>query len=94
MMEIVRCESCDGYGWVSDLDAGEGDCDWCKGIGYVYRDARGVDRAIPPADLPALAERLEALELERLREIGYSGQAKKPWEQAVRQGRGNLLDGT
>jgi hypothetical protein len=90
-MDIVRCVSCDGYGWLSE--DGEAECDWCRGIGYVYRSVAGVDQPIPPTDLPALGEKLEALEVERLREIGYSGAAKKPWEQAIRQARGKLLDG-
>lgn len=91
-MQIVRCVSCDGYGWLSDED-GEAECDWCSGIGYVYRGAAGVDQPIPIAELPALGEQLEALEIARLREMGYSGEAKKPWEQAIRQARGNLLNG-
>ena len=36
-MEIVRCISCDGYGWFEEDGISE-DCDWCGGIGYVYRD--------------------------------------------------------
>jgi hypothetical protein len=92
-MEIVRCPSCEGYGWVSDFDEGDQECAWCAGIGYVTRDERGADHPIPADELPRLVEQLEALELERLREIGYSGQAKKPWEQAIRQERGILLDG-
>ena len=91
-MQIVRCVSCDGYGWLSD-EEDESECDWCRGIGYVYRNPNGVDQPIPQADLPALSDQLEALEIQRLREIGYSGTAKKPWEQAVRQARGNLLNG-
>jgi hypothetical protein len=92
-MQIVRCVSCDGYGWVSDFDSGEDECEWCSGIGYVYRTTDGVDQIISREQLPAVSEELERLELERLREIGYSGQSKKPWEQAVRQARGNLLNG-
>lgn len=84
-MQIVRCPSCDGYGWLeADDDGPAGDCQWCAGAGYVYRDARGIDRPIPPADYPQAAEALERLEAERLREMGYSGGAKKPWEQAIR----------
>ncbi len=83
-MEIVRCAACDGYGWLDDDDEGEIECRWCGGIGYVYRDERGVDRRIPESDYERQAERLEQLELERLREIGYTGAAKKPWEQAIR----------
>jgi hypothetical protein len=92
-MEIARCPSCEGYGWVSDFEEGDQDCAWCAGIGYVYRDERGTDRPIPVSDLPGLVEQLEALELARLREIGYTGAAKKPWEQAIRQERGILLNG-
>jgi hypothetical protein len=81
---IVRCVSCDGYGWMDD-DGEARDCDWCGGVGYVYRDASGADRPIPPADFGAVGERLEQLEVERLREMGYTGEAKKPWEQAIRK---------
>ncbi len=84
-MQIVRCVSCNGYGWIEDEFSGEtGDCDWCKGTGYVYRDASGIDRAIPVEDYGKVANTLEKLEIERMREIGYSGQAKNPWEQAIR----------
>ncbi|NWF68573.1 MAG: hypothetical protein HXY40_05765 [Chloroflexi bacterium] len=83
-MEIARCESCNGYGWVEDEFTGEtGDCDWCKGTGYVYRE-NGIDRPIPESDYGKVADTLERLEEARMREIGYSGQAKKPWEQAIR----------
>lgn len=92
-MKIVRCPSCEGYGWMSDFEEGDQDCTWCAGIGYVYRDEQGADRPIPTADMAGLVEQLEALELVRLREIGYSGAAKKPWEQAIRQERGSLLNG-
>ena len=93
-MEIVRCAACDGYGWLDDDDdEGESECRWCAGIGYVYRDERNVDRRIPESDYERQAETLERLEVERLREIGYTGSAKKPWEQAIRQGR-NPLDGS
>lgn len=85
-MEIVRCVSCEGYGWYSDEDDGQvTDCDWCGGAGYTYRDARGVDHKIPEADYGKVADKLETLEVERLREIGYTGEAKKPWEQEVRK---------
>lgn len=85
MREIVRCVACDGFGWLEDEDTGQAeDCDWCAGVGYVYRDAQGVDTRIPPEDDAAVAETLEALEAERLRELGYTGTAKRPWEQAVR----------
>ncbi|HLV34835.1 MAG TPA: hypothetical protein VKY59_06975 [Spirillospora sp.] len=84
MMQIVRCVSCDGYGWFEEDGVTE-DCDWCGGAGYVYRDARGVDHKIPEADYGKVADILEKLEAERLRELGYTGAAKKPWEQAARQ---------
>lgn len=84
MTQIARCVSCDGYGWLDDEGAAA-DCEWCGGIGYVYRDARGLDRRIPAADLERVAGQLEALEAERLRELGYSGAARKPWEQAIRR---------
>jgi hypothetical protein len=90
-MQIVRCVSCDGYGWLDDEEQGEIDCDWCGGVGYVYRDERGADHHIPAADYEALAETLEQLETERLREMGYSGSAKKPWQQAIRRERGDGL---
>jgi hypothetical protein len=86
MIPIIRCVSCDGFGWSEDDDGQAEDCAWCGGIGYVYRDG-GRDRRIPAADLAAASDRLEALETERMREIGYSGQAKKPWEQAIRDGK-------
>lgn len=86
-MDIVRCVSCDGYGWFEDdFGASTVDCDWCDGVGYVYRDAQGVDHKIPPSDYGRVSARLEALEEQRLRELGYSGQAKKPWEQEIRKG--------
>lgn len=86
---VTRCAACDGYGWIDDEDEDEGgaevECRWCAGIGYVYRDERGVSRRIPEADYAALADTLEQLEIERMREIGYTGAAKKPWEQAIRK---------
>lgn len=88
-MQIVRCVSCDGFGWFEDDDGEVQDCDWCDGIGYVYRDANGLDRRIPANDYETVATQLEALETERMREIGYSGEAKKPWEQKIRQNRGD-----
>lgn len=91
MMDIVRCASCDGYGWTSDLIEGDQDCDWCGGVGYVYRTADGIDQRIPPADQETLSDRLEELEHERLREMGYSGTSKKPWQQAVRHAPGRKL---
>lgn len=90
-MEIVRCVSCDGYGWLEDDENEVVDCDWCGGVGYVYRDARSVDHRIPPTDYAAVAETLEALETQRLREMGYTGNAKKPWQQAIRQERGDSI---
>lgn len=84
-MDIGRCISCDGFGWFEDDDGLAQDCDWCGGIGYTYRDATGVDHRIPPADYEAVSARLEALERERLRQLGYTGEARKPWEQAIRR---------
>jgi hypothetical protein len=89
-MQIVRCVSCDGYGWLDDED-GEVDCSWCGGVGYVYRDEQGVDHPIPAEDFEEVTATLEALETERLRELGYSGSAKKPWQQAIRRERGDGL---
>lgn len=81
---LAPCPSCEGYGWFEDeLEGTVADCDWCQGCGYVYRDARGVDRAIPPADYSRVAAELERLEGERLRRLGYTGSAKKPWEQSA-----------
>ena len=86
-MKIARCASCDGFGWFEDDLSGQAeDCDWCGGIGYVYRDARGRDAPIPKGDFAAVADELERLEAERLREIGYRGSAKKPWQQVIRKG--------
>ncbi len=82
-MKIVRCPSCDGYGWFEGADE---DCDWCAGAGYVYRSAAGSDSPIPPQEYPQVADKLEELEQERLREMGYQGSAKKPWRQQVRKG--------
>jgi len=84
--KIQRCVSCDGFGWFEDDFSGEAeDCDWCAGAGYVYRDEQGRDRPIPQTDYAAVAAELERLELERLREMGYQGQARKPWQQAIRK---------
>jgi hypothetical protein len=88
-MKIERCPSCEGFGWSEDELTGESeDCLWCAGTGYVYRDESGVDTKIPQSDLenPVIAAELEAMEQARLREMGYSGEAKKPWEQAFRKG--------
>jgi hypothetical protein len=86
-MQVVRCVSCDGYGWFEDeLSLEVEDCDWCVGVGYVYRDEQGADHKIPPLDWGKLAATLEQLEQERLNEMGYSGEAKKPWEQDIRHG--------
>ena len=84
-MEIVRCISCEGYGWFEEDDGSTSDCDWCGGAGYVYRDSGGVDHPIPTADYGRVAATLEQLEIQRLRELGYTGQPKKPWEQAIRR---------
>ena len=89
MADIVRCMSCDGFGWLEDDFSGEAlDCDWCGGVGYVYRDNAGVDAPIPKDDLhkAEVSQHLEALETERMREMGYSGAAKKPWQQDIRKG--------
>ncbi|TVR20817.1 MAG: hypothetical protein EA396_09670 [Anaerolineaceae bacterium] len=84
--QLVRCVSCDGYGWFEDEDTFEAvDCDWCDGSGYVYRDANGVDSKIPQADYARIASRLETLDAQRLRELGYTGSAKHPDDQAVRR---------
>lgn len=92
-MRVVRCISCDGFGWLeaddaaepSALDAEALECAWCGGVGYVYRDDAGHDHRIASADFDALTETLEELETERLREMGYTGTARKPWEQAIRK---------
>lgn len=81
---IRQCPNCDGYGWIDDFIEGEQDCDWCKGIGYVYRGDDSVDRPIPRSDFEQVAETLEQLEAERLRQLGYTGRAKPPWRQAIR----------
>jgi hypothetical protein len=84
---IVRCISCDGYGWFEDDFTGETEeCDWCDGIGYVYRAEDGVDSKIPKEDYGRVADTLEDLERQRLREMGYQGEAKRPWEQDIREG--------
>ena len=87
-MKIVRCISCDGFGWFEDDFTGQvEDCDWCAGVGYVYRADDETDSPIPKTDFETLAEELEQLEVERLRELGYQGQAKKPWQQEIRKGK-------
>ncbi len=86
-MQIVRCVSCDGYGWVEDDDGQAVDCDWCAGVGYVYRDNAGIDHPIPESDYPNVAETLERLEQERMRDLGYTGSPKHPREQDIRQRR-------
>ena len=83
--EIVRCVSCEGYGWFEEVDGSSVDCDWCGGTGYVYRDENNVDRKIPESDYGKVASTLERLEAQRLHDMGYTGEAKKPWEQAIRQ---------
>ena len=88
-MRIMRCLSCDGYAWIEDETGVAVDCDWCGGVGYVYRDEKGVDHRIPEADYGKVANVLEKLEMERMREIGYTGEAKKPWEQAIRKREDN-----
>ena len=84
--EIVQCPSCDGYGWFeSDSDGTVVDCDWCGGTGYVYRSTDGLDQKIPESDYGKVADLLENLEKERLHKMGYTGEAKHPSEQAIRQ---------
>ena len=86
-MKIVRCASCDGFGWFDDDFSEQAeDCDWCDGVGYVYRDEQRRDAPIPKSDFEAVADELEGLEAQRLREMGYRGGAKKPWQQAIRKG--------
>ena len=85
-MKIVRCISCDGFGWFEDDFSGEvEDCDWCGGVGYVYRDADETDKRIPHEDFSDVSEELERLETERGREMGYQGEVKKPWQQDIRK---------
>jgi hypothetical protein len=85
--QIVRCPSCAGYGWVEDeLEGGVQDCDWCDATGYLYEDGKGIQRRIPHVDYGIVADQLEALEQQRMRELGYQGLPKPPWEQAVRTG--------
>lgn len=84
--QIVRCPSCDGYGWLTDDFTGEaGDCDWCQGTGYVYRDTDGVDRPIPAGDYGRVSAILESMEHDRLHEMGYSGSAIHPDDQPIRK---------
>ena len=84
---IVPCPSCEGFGWFEDDDGAAQDCDWCGGIGYIYHQADGLDKRIPPADYGLVSDQLEQLETQRLRAMGYTGEAKKPWEQKIRQQR-------
>lgn len=84
---IVRCLSCDGYGWHEDDFTGETeDCTWCGGTGYMYELADGTQQQIPDTDYGKVADQLEALEQQRMRELGYKGEAKPPWEQDIRRG--------
>ena len=86
-MKIRRCVSCDGYGWFEDEFTGETtDCDWCGGTGYIYRDANGIDHKIPEADYGKVANVLEQLEQNRMRDLGYTGTALHPDEQPIRTG--------
>ena len=89
---IVPCPSCEGFGWFEDEESVAQDCDWCGGIGYMYRTAEGLDKRIPPADYELVSEQLEQLETRRLRAMGYTGEAKKPWEQKIRQQRDSGVD--
>ena len=82
---IIRCASCDGFGWFDDEFDGKSEgCDWCAGVGYVYHQD-GRDLAIPQVDFEAVSDELERLEHERLRELGYQGAARKPWQQEIRK---------
>ncbi len=92
MRAIVRCASCDGFGWLEETGQ-VADCDWCAGAGYVYRDEQGIDYRIPKSDYASIAGTLEALEAERLREMGYTGTAKRPWEQPIRGENASRLRG-
>lgn len=86
-MNIIRCLSCDGYGWYDDDLTGETtDCTWCWGVGYVYEDENKVQKSIPGEDYGKVADQLEQLEQQRMRELGYKGEAKPPWEQDIRKG--------
>jgi hypothetical protein len=83
---IVRCPSCDGYGWLNDELSGEvEDCDWCRGTGYVFRDAAGIDRPIPEEEYGRVSALLETMDHERLRDMGYTGSAKHPDDQEIRK---------
>lgn len=84
---IIRCPSCEGFGWTEDDFSGEAeDCAWCGRTGYVYQSADGVQRRIPDADFDTVRGQLERLEAERMRELGYTGEARPPWDQDVRRG--------
>jgi len=83
MPDIVRCVSCEGYGWFEDELGDSIDCDWCDGVGYVYR-IDGVDKKISKAEYGAVADTLEKLEEARMRDLGYTGEAKHPKDQAIR----------
>ena len=86
MPNIVRCISCDGFGWFEDDFTGEvEDCDWCGGVGYVYRDQDDKDSKIPKADFNNITDELEQLEQKRMQDLGYQGEAKKPWQQHIRK---------
>jgi hypothetical protein len=92
-MQIVRCVSCDGYGWEIDDFTGDAvDCSWCDGTGYLYRDSAGVDHRIPATDYGKVQAQLERLEQDRLREMGYSGTARHPDEQPIRRSNTALED--
>ncbi|RMF77530.1 MAG: hypothetical protein D6737_17460 [Chloroflexi bacterium] len=83
-MKIVRCISCDGYGWEDD-EGDVRDCAWCDGTGYTYRDSDGIDHPIPAEDYGKIADELEQLEMQRMRELGYTGTAKNPEDQEIRK---------
>ena len=86
-MNIVRCPSCDGYGWIENEDGQALDCDWCGGVGYIYRDTNGIDHRILDTNDPNVADTLERLEQERMRDLGYTGSAKHPDDQDIRRKR-------
>jgi hypothetical protein len=84
--KIIRCISCDGFGWFEDDFTGDvQECDWCGGVGYVYKNENETHTHIPKTDFETVADELERLEIERLHQLGYQGQAKKPWQQDIRK---------
>ena len=47
----------------------------------MYQLENGAQQQIPNSDYGKVADQLELLEQERMRELGYKGAAKPPWEQ-------------